>query len=110
MKNKKKRDAKKAKKLEEGEEHPKSPSVLSSVTINLTGDPEHDKKLKNIKKVYLYFSLKFVFNTILFSLKKLDAIEKLKVQQAEGKPMEINQLEKMKCEGDLLKELEQLTM
>ncbi|CAG9854846.1 unnamed protein product [Phyllotreta striolata] len=87
LKQKKKREAKKAKK-QDGEED-KGPSVVSSVSITLTGDPEVDKKLKNIKK-------------------KLDAIEKLKLQQAEGKTLEINQLEKIKGEADLLKELENL--
>lgn len=37
--------------MEEGEDDLKAPAVASSVTVNLTGDPEHDKKLKNIKKV-----------------------------------------------------------
>ncbi|XP_044266198.1 eukaryotic translation initiation factor 2A [Tribolium madens] len=90
LKQKKKREAKKAKKLEAGEDNREvSAPVVSSVQINLTGDPEKDKKLKNIKK-------------------KLDAIEKLKEQQAQGKPLEINQLSKIKGEADLLKELEQL--
>ncbi|CAG9840542.1 unnamed protein product [Diabrotica balteata] len=92
LKQKKKREAKKAKKLEEvNEDEPKTPAVVSSVKINLTGDPELDKKLKNIKK-------------------KLDAIEKLKTQQAEGKTLEINQLEKIKAENDLLAELKNLTV
>lgn len=51
LKNKKKREAKKAKKLDEVEENVKTPPVVSSVKVNLTGDPEHDKKLRNIKKV-----------------------------------------------------------
>ncbi|XP_050517421.1 eukaryotic translation initiation factor 2A [Diabrotica virgifera virgifera] len=92
LKQKKKREAKKAKKLEEvNEDEPKTPAAVSSVKINLTGDPELDKKLKNIKK-------------------KLDAIEKLKTQQAEGKTLEINQLEKIKAENDLLAELKNLTV
>lgn len=53
LKNKKKREAKKAKKTEEVEEIVKGPAVVSSVTVSLTGDPEQDKKLKNIKKVGL---------------------------------------------------------
>lgn len=88
LKQKKKREAKKAKKLD-GEDESKGPSVVSSVAVTLTGDPEVDKKLKTIKK-------------------KLDAIEKLKIQQAEGKPLEINQIEKLKGEADLLKELDSL--
>ncbi|KAJ8968560.1 hypothetical protein NQ314_002224 [Rhamnusium bicolor] len=93
MKQKKKRDAKKAKKLEESteDETNKGPAAVSSVKINLTGDPEQDKKLRNIKK-------------------KLDAIEKLKQQQAQGKSLEINQLDKIKGEAELLKELEKLTV
>ncbi|KAJ8921037.1 hypothetical protein NQ315_015833 [Exocentrus adspersus] len=79
------------KKLEGGEDEAKGPAVASSVQINLTGDPELDKKLRNIKK-------------------KLDAIEKLKQQQAQGKALEINQIEKIKGEADLLKELENLTV
>ncbi|KAJ3655179.1 hypothetical protein Zmor_014316 [Zophobas morio] len=90
IKQKKKRDAKKAKKLEgEDNKEASAPAVVSSVQIALTGDPEKDKKLKNIKK-------------------KLDAIEKLKEQQAQGKTLEINQIAKIKGESDLLKELEQL--
>ncbi|XP_044752195.1 eukaryotic translation initiation factor 2A [Coccinella septempunctata] len=88
LKLKKKREAKKAKKVDEDEQKP-SATVVSSVQINLSGDPEKDKKLKNLKK-------------------KLDAIEKLKEQQSQGKVLEINQLAKIKGEADLLKELEQL--
>lgn len=53
MKNKKKRDAKKAKQNEDGDGDVKESStpVISNVKIDLTGDPEVDKKLKNIKKV-----------------------------------------------------------
>lgn len=91
LKQKKKREAKKAKKLEGGEEEAKGPVVASSVQINLTGDPELDKKLKNIKK-------------------KLDAIEKLKQQQAQGKTLEVNQIEKIKGEAELLKELQNLSV
>lgn len=45
-----------------------------------------------------------------FSFQKLDAIEKLKVQQTQGKTLEINQVEKIKSEADLIKELKQLQM
>lgn len=53
LKNKKKRDAKKAKQNEDGDGDDKETStpVVSNVKIDLTGDPEVDKKLKNIKKV-----------------------------------------------------------
>ncbi|KAK9890495.1 hypothetical protein WA026_010576 [Henosepilachna vigintioctopunctata] len=90
LKQKKKREAKKAKKLD-GENEKESSGIVSSIELILTGDPEKDKKLKNIKK-------------------KLDAIEKLKEQQAQGKTLEVNQLSKIKGESDLIKELEELQM
>ncbi|GJQ85744.1 hypothetical protein Trydic_g12149 [Trypoxylus dichotomus] len=89
LKLKKKREARKARKAEEGSDEQDSSPVVTSVKVNLTGDPEKDKKIKNIKK-------------------KLDAIEKLKLQQAQGKQLEINQLSKIKGESELLKELEEL--
>lgn len=94
LKQKKKREARKAKKLTKGgneEDEQKGPAVVSNVQVNLTGDPNVDKKLRAIKK-------------------KLDAIENLKYQQAQGKALEINQLEKIKGEADLLNELENLTV
>ncbi|KAL1500865.1 hypothetical protein ABEB36_006290 [Hypothenemus hampei] len=93
LKNKKKRKAKKEKQQQsngEGEED-NGDKVVSGVQINLTGDPEVDKKLKNIKK-------------------KLDAIDKLKREKAAGRTLETNQLTKIEGEADLLKELEQLTV
>lgn len=51
LKNKKKREARKAKKLEEVNEDEPKEAVVSTVKVNLTGDPELDKKLKAIKKV-----------------------------------------------------------
>lgn len=92
IKQRKKREARKARKTEEGDvppATPAAPSTVSQVEVNLTGDPEKDKKIKNIKK-------------------KLDAIEKLKEQQAQGKTLEVNQISKISTENDLLKELEQL--
>lgn len=54
LKQKKKRENRKARK-QEGEEVATTnnplPSALSSVQVVLTGDPEKDKKIKNIKKV-----------------------------------------------------------
>lgn len=47
------------------------------------------------------------FYAIIFQ-QKLDAIKKLKEQQAQGKLLEINQLAKIKGEADLIKELQQL--
>lgn len=95
LRQKKKREAKQAKKQQE-DASPDSPvksgpPIVSSVQVTLTGDPEKDKKIKNIKK-------------------KLDAIEKLKVQQAQGKTLEINQVEKIKGEAELIKELKQLQL
>ncbi|XP_026480953.1 eukaryotic translation initiation factor 2A-like [Ctenocephalides felis] len=95
IKLKKKREAKKAKKANEGDgEQPTSRerTVKQNSEVNskpTTGDAEVDKKIKNI-------------------MKKLDAIEKLKQQQSEGKPLEINQIAKIKTEQDLLKELQAL--
>ncbi|XP_050312953.1 eukaryotic translation initiation factor 2A [Anthonomus grandis grandis] len=88
LENKKKREAKKVKQSESTED---KPVVTSGVLINLTGDPELDKKLKNIKK-------------------KLDAIEKLKIDQAAGKVLEANQLTKIEGERALLEELDRLKM
>lgn len=88
IKQKKKREAKKAKQQDETE---KEPPVVSNVEIKLTGDLETDKKIKNIKK-------------------KLDAIEKLKAQKAQGKALEINQVTKINTENELLEELRQLQL
>lgn len=57
LKQKKKREARKAKKQEEGDESPvnNAPAVVSNVKVTLTGDPEKDKKIKNIKKVGLFY-------------------------------------------------------
>jgi translation initiation factor 2A len=41
---------------------------------------------------------------------KLDQIEKLKQQQAEGKQLEINQLEKIKAEDKIIQEIEDLRL
>lgn len=68
MKQKKKRDARKAKKLEEGcgytsdydaEVESKS---KSNIVVTLTGDLEKDKKIKNIKKVLKIVSKIFYSN------------------------------------------------
>uniref|UniRef100_A0A3P9QEI9 Eukaryotic translation initiation factor 2A n=1 Tax=Poecilia reticulata TaxID=8081 RepID=A0A3P9QEI9_POERE len=54
-----------------------------------SGDPEMDKKIKNLNK-------------------KLRAIEELKEQQASGKVLQKNQVEKIQKEEQLLKELQAL--
>ncbi|KAF5307732.1 hypothetical protein FQR65_LT06603 [Abscondita terminalis] len=88
IKQKKKRENKKARNQEE-KDMTVNPPITSNVTVVLTGDEEKDKKIKNIKK-------------------KLDAIAKLKDQQAQGKILEINQISKIKGEGELIAELNTL--
>ena len=56
-----------------------------------TGDPEKDKKIRKIND-------------------KLTQIAKLKQQVKEGKQLEVNQLDKIKREGELIKELKQLQL
>ncbi|XP_029471426.1 eukaryotic translation initiation factor 2A isoform X2 [Rhinatrema bivittatum] len=99
LKNQKKREAKKAAKQEAKTEETQelaselaSPSPSSNITATATsGDPEIDKKIKNLKK-------------------KLKAIEQLKEQQASGKLLEKNQIEKIQKEDVLLQELEDLEL
>ncbi|CAJ1066387.1 eukaryotic translation initiation factor 2A isoform X2 [Xyrichtys novacula] len=90
LKNQKKREAKKAAKQEAKPEPLCDPAPISNNRLETSsGDPEADKKIKNLKK-------------------KLKAIEELKEQQAAGKVLQKNQLEKMQKEEQLLKELEEL--
>ncbi|XP_058802809.1 eukaryotic translation initiation factor 2A [Phymastichus coffea] len=109
LKIKKKREAKKAKKEQEaalagtqntnitanGQTSAISPKVSSptsnSANNDLTDDPEKNKKIKRIKY-------------------KLEQISKLKEQHQQGKQLEINQLDKIKKEAELIKELEELTL
>ncbi|XP_007257828.3 eukaryotic translation initiation factor 2A [Astyanax mexicanus] len=100
LRNQKKREAKKAGKQEtkadetkaEETKAPTVPESTSASNVSATsGDPETDKKIKNLKK-------------------KIRAIEELKEQQAAGKQMQKNQLEKMQKEAQLLKELEELEL
>ncbi|XP_053177466.1 eukaryotic translation initiation factor 2A isoform X2 [Scomber japonicus] len=94
LKNQRKREAKKAAK-QEAKADPEPPSDPAPVRNNQSeptcGDPETDKKIKNVKK-------------------KLKAIEELKEQQASGKVLQKNQLEKVQKEEQLLKELEELQL
>jgi len=112
LKNKKKREAKKArdKENEDGDSVNES-SANSHVEVTYFGDPqaiknlaheavprlavpadpEVDKKIKKVKK-------------------KLEQIEKLKEKKAAGEKMEVNQIEKLKSEAALLKELEELSL
>ena len=89
IKQKKKRENKKARKQEN--EPNTNALVTSNVSVVLTGDEEKDKKIKNLKK-------------------KLDAIAKLKEQQLQGKVLEINQLAKIKGEQELMTELQKLQL
>ncbi|XP_063061628.1 eukaryotic translation initiation factor 2A isoform X2 [Engraulis encrasicolus] len=96
LKNQRKREAKKASKLADGqpsqpEPEPSSPPANAGPAAPSSGDPELDKKIKNVKK-------------------KLKAIEELKEQQASGKPLQKNQLDKVQKEAQLLKELEDLEL
>ncbi|CAG4963296.1 unnamed protein product [Parnassius apollo] len=96
VKQKEKREARKARKAEEraaGDTSPLPPSTSTTPRAPFvsTGDPEKDKKIKNINK-------------------KLNDIEKLKQQKAAGKPLELNQLAKIDNEQALLQELAQLRL
>ncbi|XP_041850186.1 eukaryotic translation initiation factor 2A [Melanotaenia boesemani] len=90
LKNQKKREAKKAARQEAKPEPSSEPVPIgSSQSEASSGDPEMDKKIKNLKK-------------------KLKAIEELKEQQESGKVLQKNQLEKIQKEEQLLKELQEL--
>ncbi|CAH0722745.1 unnamed protein product, partial [Brenthis ino] len=97
IKQKEKREARKARKAEEraGDDSPASPAAPAPVAPRApfvsTGDPEKDKKIKNINK-------------------KLSDIDKLKQQKASGKQLELNQLAKIDNEPALLQELAQLKL
>ncbi|KAM8770147.1 eukaryotic translation initiation factor 2A isoform 3-T4 [Rhynchonycteris naso] len=99
LKNQRRHEAKKAAKQEAKSD--KSPdlapapapqsSAQSTISQSTSGDPEVDKKIRNLKK-------------------KLKAIEQLKEQAATGKQLEKNQLEKIQKEKALLQELEDLEL
>ncbi|XP_069844881.1 eukaryotic translation initiation factor 2A [Dipodomys merriami] len=98
LKNQRKHEAKKAAKQEARND--KSPDLAANAPPSTTrnavsqpssGDPEVDRKIKNLKK-------------------KLKAIEQLKEQAASGKQLEKNQLEKIQKETALLQELEDLEL
>lgn len=91
LKNKKKREAKAKSKKEIEAANGSNPANanLSGADFVTTGDPEKDKKIKNLRK-------------------KLKQIEDLKAKQSEGKILEKNQLDKLTTEKDLLKELKDL--
>jgi translation initiation factor 2A len=97
LKNKKRKEAAKKKRDEEeaaATSHNVEGGNPDKITTNLaanngTGDQEKDKKIRKIKD-------------------KLSSIQKLKQDQAQGKKLEANQLDKINKEGDLLKELKEL--
>uniref|UniRef100_A0A8C8Z4Q0 Eukaryotic translation initiation factor 2A n=1 Tax=Prolemur simus TaxID=1328070 RepID=A0A8C8Z4Q0_PROSS len=99
LKNQRKHEAKKAAKQEARSD--KSPDLAptpvpqstprNTISQSTSGDPDIDKKIKNLKK-------------------KLKAIEQLKEQAATGKQLEKNQLEKIQKETALLQELEDLEL
>ncbi|XP_026948655.1 eukaryotic translation initiation factor 2A isoform X7 [Sagmatias obliquidens] len=99
LKNQRKHEAKKAAKQEarsdKGPDMAPTPAPQSAprntISQSTSGDPEIDKKIKNLKK-------------------KLKAIEQLKEQAATGKQLEKNQLEKIQKEKALLQELEDLEL
>ncbi|PSN36308.1 Eukaryotic translation initiation factor 2A [Blattella germanica] len=108
LKQKKKREAKKAKKEQDGGACANPSATGGSVVTNgdsttapklppaladaeLTGDPEKVKKIKKLKS-------------------KLVEISRLKEQRAAGRQLELNQLEKIKKEDELLKELQGLVL
>ncbi|XP_005096415.1 eukaryotic translation initiation factor 2A [Aplysia californica] len=101
-KNRKKKEAKKAKAAQEAS-NPKSGGESESgsapaggaasapVNVVSTGDLDKDKKIRNLKK-------------------KVQQIENLKEQQASGKQLEKNQLEKIKTLDSILSEIEDLEL
>ncbi|CAH0698922.1 unnamed protein product [Spodoptera exigua] len=95
IKQKEKREARKARKAEEKASGDTSSPPAATTTPRApfisTGDPEKDKKIKNLNK-------------------KLSDIEKLKQQKAAGKQLELNQLAKIDQEATLLQELAQLRL
>ncbi|XP_015126780.1 eukaryotic translation initiation factor 2A [Diachasma alloeum] len=99
LKAKKKREAKRAKKEIEGPAALTTNGQLKNPPRgrqktgdpDLTDDPEKNKKIKKIKS-------------------KLEQITKLKEQLTVGKQLEVNQLDKIKKEEELLKELQDLIL
>ncbi|XP_059049080.1 eukaryotic translation initiation factor 2A [Achroia grisella] len=94
IKQREKREARKAKKAEEratGDPPPPQSPVAPRPAFVSTGDPEKDKKIKNLNK-------------------KLSDIDKLKQQRAAGKQLELNQLAKIESEQVLQQELDLLRL
>ncbi|XP_011311612.1 eukaryotic translation initiation factor 2A [Fopius arisanus] len=95
LKARKKREAKRTKKELEGApvngQRNSGPRGQNRDNPDLTDDPEKNKKIKKIKS-------------------KLEQICKLKEQLTAGKQLEVNQLDKIKKENELLKELQDLIL
>merc|ERR1719420_1548417 len=103
-KNKKRREAAKKKKDDDdnvSNQGNKAQSVQNNLNITSTGakcdngklssDPETEKKLRKLND-------------------KLTAIQKLKVQQKEGKQLEKNQIEKISKEQEIIDEIQKLKL
>ncbi|KAK7070868.1 Eukaryotic translation initiation factor 2A, partial [Halocaridina rubra] len=105
QKNKKKKEAKKkaadAEKVDNWRVNPEPSNIIQSnltgdelaaslAGVELTGNPEKDRKIKTLKKI-------------------LHAVAKLKSEQANGKVLDQAQVDKIAREGQLLKDLEELT-
>ncbi|GFT38829.1 eukaryotic translation initiation factor 2A [Nephila pilipes] len=84
-----KRELEKSAQNTEGSEQSEPVKTEKKFFTELTGDPEKDKKMKSIAK-------------------KLNQIDKLKEDQAAGKPLQISQLEKIKKAAELEAELARL--
>merc|ERR1712083_894339 len=87
IKNMKRKEAAKKKKEEEAAAEAQSGKAAALAASASTGDPDKDKKLRKLND-------------------KLASIQKLKQDQAEGKQLEANQLEKIKTESAILKDIQ----
>ncbi|XP_062522104.1 eukaryotic translation initiation factor 2A-like isoform X2 [Corticium candelabrum] len=91
LKNKKRREAKARERESQDAEAAVAMATASASLLpaNQSDDLETDKKLRNLKK-------------------KLKQIDQLKQQQREGKQLEANQIEKLKTEDDLIRQIHEL--
>jgi len=110
LKNKKKREARKARDKEETDDSTNQ-SSHSNVDVTYFGNPETIKSLANEPAPRLAVPVDPELDKKIKKVKKkLEQIEKLKEKQAAGEKLELNQTEKIKGEDALLKELEELTL
>lgn len=93
LKNKKKQERKLKNEAKEKNQEAAAVKIevnyVSDLVLKLTGNPEVDRQLKDLKK-------------------KLDQIGKLKLEKAAGKTMELNQLEKISKEKELQMQFDKL--